>query len=87
MLHKRKSYAEINKIYFFTATIHKFKHLLLEDNKKDLIVNYLKELSSKEFIKVYGFVVMPNYIHLIWEQLKKNGKETPQGSFYEIYGP
>ena len=24
---------------------------------------------------------MPNHIHLIWKQLKKNGKETLQGSF------
>ena len=32
-------------------------------------------------IKVYAFVLMPNHIHLIWKQLNKNGKETPQGSF------
>lgn len=24
---------------------------------------------------------MPNHIHIIWQQVKLNGKETPQGSF------
>jgi REP element-mobilizing transposase RayT len=24
---------------------------------------------------------MPNHLHLIWQQNKLNGKETPQGSF------
>jgi len=24
---------------------------------------------------------MPNHVHFIWQQLQKNGKETPQGSF------
>ena len=32
-------------------------------------------------IKIYGFVIMPNHVHFIWQQLQKNGKETPQGSF------
>ena len=81
MLHQRKSYTEINKIYFFTATIHKFRCLLNDDIHKDLIVSYLQELSLKELIKVYGFVLMPNHIHLIWQQINKNGKETAQGSF------
>jgi len=81
MLHQRKSYTEINKIYFFTATIHEFRCLLNDDIHKDLIVSYLQELSLKELIKVYGFVLMPNHIHLIWQQINKNGKETAQGSF------
>ena len=80
----RKSSAVLNKIYFFTATIHKWKCLLKVDSNKQLIVDYLKVLSNNGFIKVYAFVIMPNHIHLIWEQLKINGKETPQGSFLKF---
>lgn len=76
----RKSYNELGKIYFFTATIYNW-NCLLNDANKVLIVTYLKELSDKNLIKVYAFVLMPNHIHLIWKQLQKNGKETPQGSF------
>jgi len=24
---------------------------------------------------------MPNHVHFVWQQLQKNGKETPQGNF------
>lgn len=77
----RKSYYETGKIYFFTATIHQWKPLLQDDLNKKLIIDFLIELVNKGLIKLYAFVIMPNHIHLIWKQLKKNGKETPQGSF------
>jgi len=38
-------------------------------------------LVNKGKIKVYGFVIMPNHIHLIWELLELNGKEMPNASF------
>jgi putative transposase len=77
----RKSHQEINKVYFFTASIHEWKPLLSGSVHKDLITHYLRELSTKGLIKVYAFVIMPTHVHFIWEQLRKNGKETPQGSF------
>lgn len=78
---QRKSYTSIGRIYFWTATIHKWVHLLNEDSKKQLIVDQLKELSLKEFISVFGLVIMPNHLHLIWSQNKMNGKENPKSSF------
>lgn len=77
----RKSYTELNKIYFFTATIHKWQPLLEPTENKALLAGYLKELSEKRLIKVYAFVIMPTHVHFIWEQLNRNGKETAQGSF------
>jgi putative transposase len=77
----RKSYHSTHKIYFFTATIHKWLPLVAQDNNQQLIVAYLKELSGEGFITVYAFVLMPNHVHIIWQQNKLNGKETPQGSF------
>ena len=35
-------------------------------------------------IVVYGFVIMPNHIHLIWELLEMNGKEKPNASFMKF---
>ncbi len=63
---------ELNKIYFFTATIHKWIPLLKEDSFKDIIISSLKFLKTKGLIRVYGFVIMPNHIHMIWELLEKN---------------
>ena len=81
-MHKeqRKSYTAVNKIYFWTATIHKWMPLLECDLNKQIIVDSLKYLSDKELITIYAFVIMPNHIHLIWQQNDFNGKETPKGS-------
>ena len=77
----RKSSTSLNKIYFLTATINKWQHLLESEENKDLIIDYLKKLSDEGKITVYGFVIMPNHIHIIWKQNDLNGRETPQGSF------
>lgn len=77
----RKSYNTTNRIYFFTATIHKWFALLEQDGNRELIIKYLKKLSDDGLLTVYGFVLMPNHVHIIWKQNKLNGKETPQGSF------
>ena len=83
---QRKSYSEIGNTYFFTATIHNWLPLLTCNQNKDLIINYLNELSVRGFIKLYSFVIMPTHLHFIWQQLQKNGKETPQGSFLKYTG-
>ncbi len=79
--YQRKSSTTSGKIYFWTATIHKWQHLLADDSNKQLIVDYLKKLSEDGLITIYGFVIMPNHIHIVWEQHKLNGKETAFGSF------
>lgn len=77
---QRKSHTSLSKIYFWTATIHNWLPLLTADNNKQVIINSLKTLSDKKLITVYAFVIMPNHIHLIWQQNELNGKETPKGS-------
>jgi putative transposase len=82
----RKSHTSIGKIYFWTATIHKWMPLLESDGNKQLIIGYLKKLSDEGLISIYAFVIMPNHIHLIWQQNKLNGKETPKGSLLKYSG-
>jgi len=78
---RRISYTAFNRVYFWTATIHNWYNLLADDSLKQTITGSLKKLSDEEKINVYGFVIMPNHIHLIWQQNGLNGKETPKGSF------
>ena len=72
---------ELNKTYFYTVSIIYWKHLLLNDNYKEVIVSSLRYLYEKKLINVYAFVILPNHIHLIWELLQMNGKEMPHASF------
>lgn len=77
----RKSNTQFGRIYFWTATIHKWLPLLETEKNKFLLTSYLKQLSDKRLITVFAFVIMPNHIHLVWRQNEMNGKETPKGSF------
>ncbi len=73
-----------HEIYFYTATIKDWKPLIKKYNQYDVILQSLSYLNNKNCIKVYGFVVMPNHIHLVWEMLQPNGKETPVSSFMKF---
>ncbi len=53
-------------LYFTTATILEWKHLLKNDALKDVIINSLRFLVQEKRVVVYEFVIMPNHIHLIW---------------------
>ena len=77
----RNSYTELNAVYFWTITIKEWIHLLKCDEYKTIVIESLKWLCEKELVRIYGYVIMPNHIHLLWEQLKMNGKEFPKNSF------
>ena len=77
----RNSYMELGEVYFWTSTIVMWKHLLKQDKYKTVIIESLKELTKRKLIVVYGFVIMPNHVHIIWEMLNKNKKEMPNNSF------
>ena len=77
---------EIGLVYFYTATILNWKNLLIMDKYKDTIMNSLKYLVKNGKVKIYGFVIMPNHVHLIWEMLEKNGKELPSASLMKFTG-
>lgn len=81
---QRKSYMEVGEMYFWTATINNWQHLLQEDKFKEVIIQSLQTLSDRNLIDVFGFVIMPNHIHLIWRSNALNGRETAQGSFLKF---
>ena len=81
IFHKRQGQVELLQCYFYTETINGFKHLLIEDEFKMIVINSLKYLVDKGLVTIYGYVIMPNHIHLIWYINQTNGKESPSGSF------
>lgn len=75
---------EFGNIYFYTATITNWRNLLEPNKYKDIIIDSLRYLVNSKKIKLYGFVIMPNHIHFIWELLEFNGKEMPHASFMKF---
>lgn len=53
-----------NNLFFFTATILKWQNLLEDERMKKIIIDSLEYMSKKR-CKIYGFVIMPNHIHLL----------------------
>lgn len=75
---------DLQATYFYTATILNWYKLLAHEAFKNVIIESLEFLVLKNKIRVYGFVVMPNHIHLIWRNLEMNGKEFPDESFMKF---
>jgi putative transposase len=76
IFHKRQGQIDINFCYFYTDTIYQFRHLLTDDALKLEVISSLQYLVQKEIVTLYGFVIMPNHIHLLWYIHKQNGKES-----------
>jgi len=61
--------------HFFTATILEWKRLLEPDKNKDIIIDSMRFLVADKRVVVYGFVIMVNHIHSIW-QMNAGGRKT-----------
>lgn len=75
---------QLGEVYFWTSTVYQWKHLLRANKYKNILLESLSYLCRNDKINVYGFVLMPNHIHLLWEMLKTNGKEMPHASFQKF---
>jgi putative transposase len=54
-------------LYFTTATIKGWKHLLRPDKYKSIITDSLAFLAKEQSVRIHAFVIMPNHFHLIWQ--------------------
>jgi putative transposase len=77
----RNSKMLLEEVYFWTDTIKDWKNILANDICKNIIINCWRDLAVRKKIRVYGFVIMPNHMHIIWEMININGKEMPYASF------
>ena len=68
-------------VRFFTATILEWKPLLRQDKYKLLILDSLRFLVQQGRVKVYGFTIMINHIHLIWHIQPGYKREDVQRDF------
>ena len=71
---------------FLTVTCLEWKHILMEDRFKDVIMESLSFLSSARRVCVYGFVIMSNHFHLIWQLMGDNKRDDVQGDFLKYTG-
>lgn len=81
-----KSEVLLNEVYFWTDTFKDWNKFLEDDFYKRIIINCWRNLIQRNKIRVYGFVIMPNHIHVMWEMMEENGREMPSASFNKFTG-
>ena len=69
---------------FITITCLNWAPILKDDVFKDIITNSLSFLSKADKIAVYGFVIMNNHFHLIWQILNDHIREDVQRDFLKF---
>jgi REP element-mobilizing transposase RayT len=62
-------FVSFQNIYFYTSTINNWQNLLETDYYKKIIIDALEFNVNSKRIKLFGFVIMPNHLHLIFELL------------------
>ena len=66
---------------FFTATNLEWKMLLQSDKYKDIIIESMRFIVDDDRVIIYGFVVMANHIHIIWQMKAGRQREDVQRDF------
>lgn len=70
--------------YFSTYTILYWQKLLSNDKYKQIILNSLAFLVKNKWIILYGYVIMPNHIHLIWHICDPHRLQDVQRDFLKF---
>lgn len=53
-------------VQFFTVAINSWHNVLNSDETKLIVIESMRFLVKEKRIQVFGFVIMPNHIHIIW---------------------
>ena len=69
---------------FITITCLEWRPILVEDSFKDIIISSLPFLSRENRIIVYGFVIMTNHLHLVWQIHGDHLRENVQRDFLKF---
>ncbi len=65
MSKNRYKSSEENALYFITCTVVKWLPILDHYDVVEIVVESLKFLVQKKSLKIYGYVIMKNHLHLI----------------------
>jgi REP element-mobilizing transposase RayT len=76
-----KQYAE-----FTSVTCLEWKPVLEDNRLKNIITNNMAFLRKDNRAIIYGFVIMPNHFHTIWQILGDHKREDVQRDFLKFTG-
>jgi putative transposase len=69
---------------FFTATCLEWKKLLRPEKYKDIIIKSMEFLVNEKRVIVYGFAIMVNHLHIIWQMQARTKRSSLQRDFLKF---
>jgi len=69
---------------FFTATCKDWLPFLKENDCKEIIIKSLKYLVENNRVRVFGFVIMSNHMHIIWQMMGDHKPADVQRDFMKF---
>lgn len=69
---KLKRFIEPHGLYFITTTTHRRRPFFAKDKPKETALNYLSAIRVKLGFKLYGYVLLPDHLHLLLSPTDKN---------------
>lgn len=76
--------SRFSNTYFFTATNLNWINILETNEAKDIILQSLQYLVAKKRIILFGYTIMPNHLHLIWNICEGNKLQDVQRDFLKF---
>ncbi len=55
MFHKRQRQINISACHFYINTINEFRHFIVDDDLKIVVINSLQYLVSNQLVTLYGY--------------------------------
>ncbi len=71
---------------FLTVTCLDWKLILAGNRFKDIIIDSLAFLVKSKRIYIYGFVIMDNHFHVIWQMVGDHQRSDVQRDFLKFTG-
>jgi putative transposase len=76
--------SRFSNTYIFTAANLNWLNILVTNEAKDIILQSLKYLVAKKRIILFGYTIMPNHIHLIWNIYEGEKLQDVQRDFLKF---
>jgi putative transposase len=71
---------------FITVTCLEWRPILEQDREKDIIVESMRFLVKSGRVSIFGFVIMRNHFHMIWQMNWSYERPSEQRNFLRFTG-
>jgi putative transposase len=69
---------------FSTVTCLNWNRVLENDKEKEIIIESMRFLVREKRVTIFGFVLMSNHFHFLWQMMAHHNRENEQRNFLKF---